>query len=209
MTYRLQEILRMVIPGLYLIILLFVTLTFNGVIGLDKVQTFIKDCAAVIVLLLPFVGFVVGYIIECLLASLEHGWYFFGGRRPSKTILTGCKLYPLADIDTIKIDKKLANDVTNKACGKVLQTAKQKIDRSEVESFQYTSILTRNLFGSQLLFTIFITFVLDKIGRAWLITSLFLDLLFLIYWIHHNHIYVKYVLAEYIKILTSESTKEV
>ena len=61
----------------------------------------LKDLSAIVVLLIPFVGFVVGYFVECITAGLEHGWYALGFRRPSKNILNGSSKYIVADIDKI------------------------------------------------------------------------------------------------------------
>ena len=81
MNYRLQDIMKMIIPGLYLMALV---LGYNILYSdFDIYTSKLKDLSAIVVLLIPFVGFVVGYFVECITAGLEHGWYALGWRRPS------------------------------------------------------------------------------------------------------------------------------
>lgn len=86
--------------------------------------------------------------------------------------------------------------------GQILQTAKQKIDRESVENFRINSILARNIFGSQIVLTIAYSFVAYRFyaNEIWWF-FLVISIIFLIYWIHHNHMYVKYVFAEYARNL--------
>ena len=68
MSYRIQEILRMIIPGLYLITMLLVQFLIGGGWGNipEDERSFIldvlKSVSGVLVLLLPFIGFVAGYL---------------------------------------------------------------------------------------------------------------------------------------------------
>ena len=164
----------------------------------------LKDLSAIVVLLIPFVGFVVGYFVECITAGLEHGWYALGGRRPSKNILEGSLVYPVADIEKIKTKHQISNvNITNDKANEVLQAAKQSITNKEVvEPYRNNATLARNIFGAQLIFTIIYATLLDAFyTEVYWYLSLFALLVFLGYWIHHNHVYVKYVLAEYGKSL--------
>lgn len=164
----------------------------------------LKDLSAIVVLLIPFVGFVVGYFVECITAGLEHGWYALGWRRPSKNILKGSSKYPVANIEKIKIKHQLTSgNISNDKANEVLQTAKQCIPNKEVvEPYRNNATLARNIFGAQLIFTIIYAALLDAFyTEVYWYLSLFALMVFLGYWIHHNHVYVKYVLAEYGKSL--------
>lgn len=165
----------------------------------------LKDLSAIVVLLIPFVGFVSGYFVECITAGLEHGWYALGGRRPSKNILAGSSMYPVAYIENIKTKHQIANgNISNDTANEILQTAKQSIPNKEVvEPYRNNAALARNIFGSQLLFTVLLAVLLDDfyIEVYWYL-SLVALLAFFGYWMHHNHVYVKYVLAEYAKSLS-------
>lgn len=203
MNYRLQDIMKMIIPGLYLMALV---LGYNILYSDFDIDTSkLKDLSAIVVLLIPFVGFVVGYFVECITAGLEHGWYTLGWRRPSKNIMDGSSMYPVANIEMIKMKHQITNgSITNDKANEVLQAAKQSIMNKEVvEPYRNNAALARNIFGAQLIFTIFYTIGLDAFyTEVYWYLSLFVLLAFFGYWIHHNNVYVKYVLAEYAKSLS-------
>lgn len=202
MNYRLQDIMKMIIPGLYLMALILGYEILCSDFDIDTAK--LKDLSAIVILLIPFVGFVVGYFVECITAGLEHGWYALGGRRPSKNILKGSSTYPVANIDKVKRKHQITNGrITNKKANEVLQAAKQSIPNKDVvEPFRNNAALARNIFGAQLVFTVLLAVLLDDFyTEVYWYLSLVGLLAFLGYWIHHNHVYVKYVLAEYAKTL--------
>lgn len=203
MNYRLQDIMKMIIPGLYLMALVLGYEFLCSDFDIDTAK--LKDLSAIVVLLIPFVGFVVGYFVECITAGLEHGWYALGGRRPSKNILEGSSIYPVADIEKIKTKHQISNgSITNDKANEALQAAKQSIPNKEVvEPYRNNAALARNIFGAQLIFTVLLAVLLDIFyTEVYWYLSLVVLLAFLGYWIHHNHVYVKYVLAEYAKSLS-------
>lgn len=205
MNYRLQDIMKMVIPGLYLLAMILVLEIFRSDFVIDTSK--LKDLSAILVLLIPFVGFVVGYFVECITAGLEHGCYALGCRRPSKNILNGSSKYIVADIDNVKKKHLITNsNITNHKANEVLQVAKQSILNIElIEPYRNNATLSRNIFGAQLVFTVVYAVSLDSFYKeAMWYLSLGLSIVFLLYWIHHNHVYVKYVLAEYAKTLSAQ-----
>ena len=203
MNYRLQDIMKMIIPGLYLMALVLEYEFLCSDFDIDTAK--LKDLSAIVVLLIPFVGFVVGYFVECITAGLEHGWYVLGGRRPSKNILEGSSIYPVADIEKIKTKHQISNgSITNDKANEALQAAKQSIPNKEVvEPYRNNAALARNIFGAQFIFTVLLAVLLDTFyTEVYWYLSLVVLLAFLGYWVHHNHVYVKYVLAEYAKSLS-------
>lgn len=204
MNYRLQDFIKYIIPGLYVIFFVFIWSVLSSKYQIDTAK--LKDFTNVIILLIPFVGFVIGYFIESVMTCAEHLVYILGGRRPSKTILDRkCKFYIIPETDRNKIfhqHKVSGSSIKNNFAGQILQTAKQKIDRESVENFRMNSILARNIFGSQIILTIAYSFVTDQFytNKIWWI-SFVISIIFLIYWVHHNHVYVKYIYAEYAKLL--------
>lgn len=203
MNYRLQDIMKMIIPGLYLMALVLGYEFLCSDFDIDTSK--LKDLSAIVVLLIPFVGFVVGYFVECITAGLEHGWYALCGRRPSKNILEGSSIYPVADIEKIKTKHQISNgSITTDKANEALQAAKQSIPNKEVvEPYRNNAALARNIFGAQLIFTVLLAVLLDAFyTEVYWYLSLVALLAFLGYWIHHNHVYVKYVLAEYAKSLS-------
>lgn len=200
MNYRIQDLMKLIIPGMYVEAMFFgwYILTQDDAVNWDNV----KDLSGIILFLIPFVGYVTGYFMECLMSAIEHLFYLVG-RRPSKTILKGCGLYELSSKDKILRHNGTSRDqLTNSDANKILQKAKQEIDRDKVEHFRNNSMLARNIFGGQLLISIAYTCITTPICSdtlfylTWSVT-----ILFLLYWIHHTHVYVKYVLGEYGKSL--------
>ena len=204
MNYRLQDIMKMIIPGLYLMAMILVLEISRSDFVIDTSK--LKDLSAIVVLLIPFVGFVVGYFVECITAGLEHGWYALGFRRPSKNILNGSSKYIVADIEKIKIKHQISScNITNLKANEVLQAAKQRILNKEfVEAYRNNVTLARNIFGAQLVFTVYFAVLIDSFFKeAMWYVSLGVSIAFLLYWIHHNHVHVKYILAEYAKTLSN------
>lgn len=196
MEYRLQDFLKFIIPGMYVEAIVFgwCVLSHNACINCDNA----KDYEGIILFLIPFLGYVIGYLIECIMSLIEHLFYWTG-RRPSKSILKGCSLYELSTKDKILAHHDVQrNNLTNSEANGILQTAKQVIDREKVEHFRNNSMLARNIFGGQLLISIVYTVISSSLWANSLFYVLWgVSILFLIYWIHHTHVYVKYVLAEY------------
>ena len=203
MNYRIQDFIRYIIPGLYVVALA------SGWFLLFRDYSFdtekISHLSGIIIVLIPFVGFVVGFFIESLMAFIEHLFYIIGGRRPSKTILIGSiKMYSVAEKDRIlkKHNIENASNLTNKNAGEILLHAKQVINREAVEPFRDNSILSRNIFGSQLVSTISYALIDDNFYTSCLLYAFIaISVLFGLYWFHQNHVYVKYVFAEYAKTI--------
>lgn len=162
MNYRFQDIMKMIIPGMYLMAMILILEISRSDIVIDTSK--LKDLSAIVVLLIPFVGFVVGYFVECITAGLEHGWYALGFRRPSKNILNGSSKYIVADIEKIKIKHQISCcNITNLKANEVLQAAKQRILNKElVEAYRNNVTLARNIFGAQLMFTVYFAVSLDS-----------------------------------------------
>lgn len=190
--------MKLIIPGLYVVALVvgWQILFSNNTIDMSK----IKDVTSIIVLLIPFVGFIVGYFVECVMSAFEHIFYLLGGRRPSKTILSNglWNLYVLNSANKIRAKHFISGSISNAKANKILQIAKQNIDREKVEVFRLNSMLARNIFGGQIFLTILYSYASDCFYKdGYFYISLAVSLLFFFYWFHHTHIYVKYVLADY------------
>ena len=202
MNYRLQDLIKLIIPGLYVVafVIGWQLLFSNNTIDMSK----IKDVTSIILLLIPFVGFIVGYFVECIMSAVEHLFYLLGGRRPSKTILSNglYGLYVLNSMNKILKKHNISKSISNAQANEILQIAKQKIDREKVEDFRLNSMLARNIFGGQLFLTLLYGYVSDNFYKdGYFYASLAVSLVFFFYWFHHTHIYIKYVLAEYGKTL--------
>lgn len=211
MSYKTQEMLKMIIPGLYLIaMLLTVFLTGGGWNEIVKenqnsIIEVLKAASNVAVLLLPFVGYVAGYVIECIMALIERLLYVIGVRRPSKVILMDSKMYVLYNLVNIKKKLEINGTITNAEAGRALQKAKQAIERQKVEMFYVTSIMARNIMGSQLIVTVFAAYYRGLFSSVFCGMAMIL-LILSIYWYHRNCIYAKYVFSEYGMTITESVT---
>lgn len=197
---RIQEMFRYVTPGLYMLALVllvnFEKISSNGALK-DTISTF----SAIIIVLLPFVGFVLGYFIECLMAWLERILYWLGIPRPSRVVLNGkCSWYVIPD----EVRRKITTDVKlkNKKANEFQQIAKQAVAKDEVVTrCYYQSIMARHILGAQLLAS---NYWLGFAGGwswchfVWTVVAL---LLLAFFWYHQTCVYMKYLFAEYGKSL--------
>lgn len=60
MNYRLQDFIKYIIPGLYVIFFVFIWSVLSSNCHIETAK--LKDFTSIIFLLIPFVGFVIGYL---------------------------------------------------------------------------------------------------------------------------------------------------
>lgn len=201
---RIQETFRFITPGLYFLAL--VLLINFGRIQIDEpARESLSSLSAIIVTLLPFVGFVVGVFIECIMTWLERGLYWIGLPRPSLIVLRGeSELYKLDENlrEAIIGDKRVNS---NKVSNEFQQVAKQYVgDNSIVVRFYHHSIMARHILGAQFLASVYLLTIAGE--WSWIIFILVVSVLFLLslFWFHQNCVYMKYLFAEYGKLLLSK-----
>lgn len=198
---RIQEIFRFVTPGLYLLALV-LWITFQT-ISTDSIDA-ISKISAIIVLLIPFVGFVIGYFIECIMTIVERLLYRLHVPRPSKVVLNGkCSSYVLDASIRTKIMEGIEK-VDNDRANKLRQHAKQKVGANEiVDKFYYQSIMARHILGAQILASIY--YLAGAGGWSWCHLGCALGIIALLtyFWYHQNCVYMKYLFAEYGKLMDS------
>lgn len=197
---RIQEMFRYVTPGLYLLALILL-MNFDTIKGDESLQDAISKFSAIIIVLLPFVGFVAGYFIECIMTWVERFLYLIGIPRPSRVVLNGkCSLYVIsgdarkAITDGEKVDNKEANLYQ--------QLAKQAVGEKDVVSRGYhQSIMARHILGAQLLGCIY--YLAFAGGWSWchLVYTVLIVLVVGFFWYHQTCVYMKYLFAEYGKSL--------
>lgn len=198
---RIQETLKYITPGLYLLALLIV-IHFEEF----KVDTRIKDTvvkfSAILVVLLPFVGFVVGFFIECLMGIFERLVYGIKVPRPSRVVLRGKnKAYYLSE-EVRRIIIKGENIDNNDTANRYQQIAKQMVGDNEIVSrHYYQSIMSRHILGAQLIASIY--YLAFAGGWSWIhfMCALFIIALLFYSWYHQNCVYMKYLFAEYGRVL--------
>lgn len=204
---RIQEMFRYITPGLFLMALILL-IHFEELIEDKTLLEAVKGFETIIIVLMPFVGFVVGYLIECMMTWVERGLYYVRISRPSRKVLSGkSELYILDDeyADAI-LDGTFVND--NKTANKYQQIAKQEVgDNDLVNRYYYQSIMARHILGAQLIASIYWLGFAGGWSLWHLVYAVFFIVVLVFFWYHQNCIYMKYLFAEYAKIILSHQKK--
>lgn len=148
MTYRWQEIIKILIPGFYLLFGISISVLINHN-AFDKgiVET-VGKLSAILLVLLFFAAFVVGYINEITSGGLEYLMYHWGIPRPSRLVLnnsfTRFQIVRNSDLRN-KLSLQREDSVDNVKSARALAQAKQSINMEGCQEFYYQSILSRNI----------------------------------------------------------------
>lgn len=201
MTYRWQEIIKILIPGFYLLFGIGISVLINHN-AFDKgiVET-VGKLSAILLVLLFFAAFVVGYINEIISGGLEYLMYHWGIPRPSRLILNN-RFTRFQIVRNHELRNKLGllrnGFVDNGKAAKALVQAKQSINMDGCQEFYYQSVLSRNLFFVHLFSSIIMFFIL---GWSWILFVFTVSVGLLLYWQwwKMNLVYVKKIFSEYLK----------
>lgn len=204
MTYKFSDILRMIIPGLYFITLSLGISVDLEIIRIDEETPFFKlltsTFANVIVILLPFLGYIVGYIINICSSYMERLVYRIKKmKRPSQIVLGFNEDYRLKDVSKILAHYGI-NEVNEQTAHKAFLLAKEEISQSDrINTHFERSTFARNIAGVQLLYTL-IAFVSMFFGELYslisFVISAVLCVICLYNWRRQSCVYAKYVFSE-------------
>lgn len=204
MTYKFSDILRMIIPGLYFITLSLGISVDLEIIRIDEETPFFKlltsTFANVIVILLPFLGYIVGYIINICSSYMERLVYRNNIlKRPSQIVLGFNEDYRLKDVSKILAHYGI-NEVNEQTAHKAFLLAKEEISQSDrINTHFEQSTFARNITGVQLLFTL-IAFASMFFGGLYslisFVISAVLCVICLYNWRRQSCVYAKYVFSE-------------
>ena len=204
MTYKFSDILRMIIPGLYFITLCLGTSVDLEIMRIDEATPFFKlltsTFANVIVILLPFLGYIVGYIINICTSYIERVVYRIKKlKRPSQIVLGFNEDYRLKDVSKILAHYGI-NEVNEQTAHKAFLLAKEEITQSDrINTHFEQSTFARNIAGVQLLFTL-IAFASMLFGGLYslisFVISAVLCVICLYNWRRQSCVYAKYVFSE-------------
>lgn len=202
MTYRWQEIIKILIPGFYLLFGVGIScLITHNAFDKEIVET-VGKLSAILLVLLFFAAFVVGYINEIISGGLEYLMYHWGFPRPSRLILNN-KFTRFQIIKNSDLRHKLGlqrnGSVDNANSAKALAQAKQSINMDGSQEFYYQSVLSRNLFFAHLFTSIIIFFTLGW-SCLLVVFTVSVGLLLCWQWWKMNLVYVKKIFSEYLKI---------
>lgn len=204
MTYKFSDILRMIIPGLYFITLSLGISVDLEIIRIDEEPPFFKlltsTFANVIVILLPFLSYIVGYIINICSSYMERVVYRRKiMKRPSQIVLGFNEDYRLKDVSKILAHYGI-NEVNEQTAHKAFLLAKEEISQSDrINTHLEQSTFARNIAGVQLLYTL-IAFVSMFFGGLYslisFVISAVLCVICLYNWRRQSCVYAKYVFSE-------------
>ena len=212
---NIQGTLRFITPGLYLLILL-LFIFWGDLQKSQEIIDFISKNNTLLVIVVPFVGFVLGYLIEGIMVWLERGAYKLGISSPERKVLNGTtKYYHLkddlretvlnTDPEKYSVFKTGWNTKKNEVAYLYMQEAKQTIgDNSVAERYLNHSIMARHILGAQIIASICFLVRAALLNEwSWLLFSvgLFLFLVTLFYYYHLSCDYMDYLFAEYGKEL--------
>lgn len=201
MTYRWQEIIKILIPGFYLLFGIGISVLINHNAFDKGIVEIIGKLSAILLVLLFFAAFVVGYINEIISGGLEYLMYHWGIPRPSRLILNNSftRFHIVRNSDLRNKLGLQGNDfVDNGKSAKALTQAKQSINMDGCQEFYYQSVLSRNLFFAHLFTSIIMFFIL---GWSWILFVFTVSVVLLLYWQcwKMNLVYVKKIFLEYLK----------
>lgn len=204
MTYKFSDNLRMIIPGLYFITLSLGISVDLEIIRIDEETPVFKlltsTFANVIVILLPFLGYIVGYIINICSSYMERLVYRIKKmKRPSQIVLGFNEDYRLKDVSKILAHYGI-NEVNEQTTHKAFLLAKEEISQSDrINTHFEQSTFARNIAGVQLLYTL-IAFVSMFFGGLYslisFVISAVLCVICLYNWRRQSCVYAKYVFSE-------------
>lgn len=193
---RIQETFRYITPGLFLLALVLM-MNFDVIKNDESVKDVISKFSAIIIVLLPFVGFVAGFFIECIMTWVERSLYWIGIPRPSRVVLNGRNcFYVISDEARRAITS--GEKVDNKKANRYQQLAKQAVGEKEVVSRGYNqSIMARHILGAQLLGCFY--YLVFAGGWSWchLVYAMLIVIMVGFFWYHQTCVYMKYLFAEY------------
>lgn len=201
MTYRWQEIIKILIPGFYLLFGIGISVLINHNAFDKGIVEIIGKLSAILLVLLFFAAFVVGYINEIISGGLEYLMYHWGIPRPSRLILNN-SFTRFQIVRNHELRNKLGllrnGFVDNGKAAKALVQAKQSINMDGCQEFYYQSVLSRNLFFVHLFTSIIMFFIL---GWSWILFVFTVSVGLLLYWQwwKMNLVYVKKIFSEYLK----------
>lgn len=202
MSYRWQETIKILIPGFYILICvgLGCLITYEQ-IDKDFIDL-IGKISAVLIILMFFTAFVVGYINEIISSIIELILYKIGLPRPSRLVLNNkIKRFRIVRNDELRQKLDIMPPtlmVDNSLAAISLAKAKQATESDKYQELYYQSVLARNLCFAHLVSCILLLYVSDC--PLMLLILCFPSLiLFCWQWWKMNLVYVKKIFLEYLK----------
>ena len=209
----------MVVPGFLLIIII---VLFNSAYNIElygqvgKIVKSIKPIPnTVLVVVVPFVAFIIGYIVNMVASFCErysYKWKIID--RPSHKLLMNEKMFTKEQrLKLISlINHKDEYNICRKQAGLIFTKVKDTHQRShDVDEFYYQSVMARNILGAYsigMIYGVIMVFrrnlAFGDYGWLWFASAVLLFCLFK-QWVRNNKTYARKLLSEY---LATEGKKE-
>lgn len=207
MNYKFQDILKIVIPGLYLAfaisVVIYMTDSDGQYVPNELLNMLKTPFANAIAVFLPFGGYIIGYLLNVVASGLERFAYEKEWlKRPSLHVLQKWdKEYYVKDCDYIFKTLGFTNTFSSENTRLAFRKAKMSIKWNDVmDNFYLQSIIARNILVAHLVVTVACAVVLI-INLSWtmcvtmIILALITRCLFL-NWRRRSFLYVERVFAE-------------
>ena len=207
MNYKFQDILKIVIPGLYLAfaisVVIYMTDSDGQYVPTELLNMLKTPFANAIAVFLPFGGYIIGYLLNVIASGFERYLYEKEWlKRPSLHVLQKWeKGYYVKDCDYIFKTLGFTNTFSSENTRLAFRKAKMSIKWNDVmDNFYLQSIIARNILVAHLVVTVACAVVLI-INLSWtmcvtmIILALITRCLFL-NWRRRSFLYVERVFAE-------------
>lgn len=212
MNYRFQEIMKMVVPGFLVIIFIAV---FNNAYEIElygevgKVAKHVKPLPhPVLVVVLPFVAFIIGYVVNMIASFCERYSYKLNIiDRPSHNLLKNENMFTKEQ--RLKLVSLINHpdeyNICRKQAGLIFKKVKEIHQRShDVDEFYYQSVMARNILGAYFIGMVYgVVSIFCKnlsfrdYGWLWIASVVLLFCLYL-QWRRNNKTYARRLLSEYL-----------
>lgn len=191
MEYRIQDLLKNLIPGFVVFCGSVFLLIYCRVYSLKEFKT----CYGLIdkdlwVLILPFLFYVIGYVNDILSSTLEYFLYELGlFKRPSFLLLNDMKSrYKLANLENIKTQNKKCfknNLISKEDAYSIFKEANQNMQENKglITEFYMSYVFARNLMTSFLILLVelLLLWPLSENSQSYLVLTIIFLLLFVIF----------------------------
>lgn len=207
MNYKFQDILKIVIPGLYLAfaisVVIYMTDSDGQYVPTELLNMLKTPFANAIAVFLPFGGYIIGYLLNVIASGFERYLYEKEWlKRPSLHVLQKWdKEYYVEDCDYIFKTLGFTNTISSENTRLAFRKAKMSIKWNDVmDNFYLQSIIARNILVAHLVVTVACA-VVSIINLSWtkcvtmIILALIARCLFL-NWRRRSFLYVERVFAE-------------
>lgn len=209
MNFRVLEIIKLCIPGLYLLLMVVLC---SHIFGIYSTEDFLesdywiilKELSAIFLFVLPFVGLIIGYFLEFLTGIFMFVVYRLGLTRPILFVLRRTwDFYFIPEYDELKRKFVIGTKINRAKAKEIYYYADLFVGKDKYAESKEHATMARNIFGAHLVGLLYVIANTGVLHGGVLV--LFCVLLFLgCAWYHLECLSVRYILSDYAKYLAEE-----